>query len=283
MKLIVRKILDQSVFVNLVIAYIVSQILVLLFLPRFFEEQLDDFDRFVANSNVWEIVEEFDNHKLYDFVIKFHKKNGEVVYRAPLIDIPLDKALKDKLSADPFQSLQYFFVVCADSSCYNKSSLFYLLESGDIAVFSPTGVKIIDLLDPRILLSSEGELSSATFIDILKISTLALFAMKTSKIVLLESTFILSGFILGSSFLIFILLASLLVSALVWCCSFFVIKEPFPNIFTLVNLVAVFAFFIYVSIIEILNLEFVLSSFLKVIAVSGLLSYTLLFLYGRRS
>lgn len=228
--------LNQSVFANLVICYLLVQVIVIILLDSLFRVNFSPLDKFIMSHKLSSVSEVLGGYSSYDFNLSLVRDGIEILVIMPEIAIPVDPDTAEMVhSLKP--DAEYFLVSCKIGHCKDFAALFYVLPDGSLNIDVGSQLLKIPLIHYKVLLSKETESNFREFLEILKQNITWIYSLRTFLLFLKESTIILGSQLMGSAVLIIILTHSLLESLVVFAVSRLFSSESFGNIFTLTNFI----------------------------------------------
>ncbi|MCS6961702.1 MAG: hypothetical protein NZT61_04270 [Deltaproteobacteria bacterium] len=241
MKKLISFFMEQSLFVNLLITYLVVQVFVLTAFPALYRQHLSEKDRILASINLWDVLAELDAYKKYDLQFKVLKSQNEIFFESSPVAVPLhhtSKEIADLISPES----EFFFVVCEDDACLNKKSIIYLLPTGEFAVKLTSNLIELNHYFLNAFFGTSSVLNFEEFVGTIKIIVAVAHIMSTFKVFVIESSLILGSQLLGSAIILLLLSVSLITSTMIALTTYFYKKIPYPNIFTLSNMINLLVF-----------------------------------------
>ncbi len=275
LKRVIKDILRQSVFKNLLIVYLVSQLGLLLVLPNLLARKLDGLDKFAVSVNVWNILSEIDLLEIQDARIKVLKGSSGYLFFGEDIKIPLPDSFK-KILPLKLRDLEFFLVSGDDTECLQANSLFYLSKDGRFYLKNPDSTCQLFNLRVFSFFYDQTNLTLNEFIKILKINILLNLSLRNLKVVGLETAVFFGGALLGLVFFIFFTLMGLFTTVIVYPFNLINLKEPFGNIFTLANFVSLIIHIVGLSLLDFFNLALTFNRLFAMLLTSAGLTYYLI-------
>lgn len=255
MKRIIEWGLRQSVFTNLIISYLIVQVIVIILLDTLFRINFTALDRFIMSTDLTSVIEAIDGYSAYDFNVDLVRDGIEIAVKMPQIAIPLQEDSRGIVrSIKP--NAEYFLVSCELSTCGEFSSLFYVLPDGSLNIDDGAKLVRVPLIHGETLWNKEITVSMQDFLRILKDNISFYYSIRAFVLFLKESTIIIGSQLLGSAVLMIILSYSLLEATVVFVVTRLFCSEKFGDVFTFTNLLNSFVFCVFFALSSLLNLKF---------------------------